>query len=623
MHPDDRLIFKNLPNSLVFKRDTVIGVLFIIAAFVCIWIGAKNSRRAAAPAEVRQAVAQAEQSTAPRSPGVAPSPTNVLAAESQTTFAPATPDQDGATTITLENDFIQAHFTDFGGAVRDVSLKKYPAALQSPDPFVLNRLHSDPMLAFVDLPGLDRSTRFQLVSQSANQVTYRAVLHGHIEVTRSYVLSPSEVGSTDPYEIRSETTFRNLTEKEIPAMPVAVSLGTAAPTDLLDLGQQLAAGYSDGKNQTFVLRSSLESSNGFFGLNAHGATPLIEDKASVAWATVKNRFFNTILTPDLPGTGIVIRRVKLFGALPDDARNAYGVSVAAELVVPALAPHTATTLGASFYTGPNEYHRLANPDVFKADQDKVLQFGFFKFFSEILLTLMTWVHAHVPSWGMAIIVTTLLLRTAMMAFTIPAARSARRMQKIQPELKVLREKFKDNPQKLQTATMEVFKKHKINPLGGCIPMLMTLPFFWGFFGMLRSAPELRFAPFLWAKDLSAPDTILTFGNGHIPFFGSIDLNILPILLCATTFYQMRLTPQPTVDNAQARMMKFTPLFFMAICYSYSCALALYSTTNGLFMIGQQMFVNRLRDDGDPTHAKGQDGKAAGKAMKNVTPAKKK
>jgi YidC/Oxa1 family membrane protein insertase len=141
-------------------------------------------------------------------------------------------------------------------------------------------------------------------------------------------------------------------------------------------------------------------------------------------------------------------------------------------------------------------------------------------------------------------------------------------------------------------------------------MLVPMPFFFGFITMLYSAAELRFAPFLWAHDISGPDTV-----GHI--FG-FPINVMPLLLGAVTFTQMSLTPQPTMDSSQAKMMKFMPLMFMIFCYTYPCALALYSTTNGLFMIGQQMLINRMKDDGDPTHAK----VTGGKATKNVTPGKR-
>jgi YidC/Oxa1 family membrane protein insertase len=140
--------------------------------------------------------------------------------------------------------------------------------------------------------------------------------------------------------------------------------------------------------------------------------------------------------------------------------------------------------------------------------------------------------------------------------------------------------------------------------------------------MLRSAAELRFAPFLWAHDLSAPDTVFSFGHGTLPIVGTLDLNIFPLILCAVSFLQMSAVPQATVDNSQAKMMKFMPIFMTVIYYSYSCALSVYSITNGIFMIGQQALVNRMKDDGDPTHETAAQSKAAGKAIKNVTPKKK-
>jgi YidC/Oxa1 family membrane protein insertase len=278
-------------------------------------------------------------------------------------------------------------------------------------------------------------------------------------------------------------------------------------------------------------------------------------------------------------------------------------------------------LGMSLYVGPKEYHRLSNTDVFKHDQDKVMQFGYFSFFSHVLLTMMTWVHSWIGNWGVAIILTTLTLKVVFLPLTLASSRSARRMQKIQPEMKALREKYKDNPQKMNQATMELFKQHKVNPAGGCLPILITIPFFFGFYRMLASAAELRFAEFLWAKDLSAPDTVLHISLGS---FLNLPVNIMPLLLGATMVLQMRFTPQPTVavDNSQQKIMKFMPYMFMLICYNYSCALSLYSTINGLFQIAQQMVINRMKDDGDPvTHPPVATGPRG--TMKNVTPGKKK
>jgi YidC/Oxa1 family membrane protein insertase len=136
----------------------------------------------------------------------------------------------------------------------------------------------------------------------------------------------------------------------------------------------------------------------------------------------------------------------------------------------------------------------------------------------------------------------------------------------------------------------------------------------GFFTMLGSAAELRFAPFLWAWDLSSRDTILwLFNNPHLP------LNIMPILMGSTMIVQMHLTPSPSVDNMQMKMMKFMPYIFTIFCYTFSCALSLYSFVNGLFTIVQQLVINRMKEPAEPAAKPA----PSGKPMKNVTPSQKK
>jgi YidC/Oxa1 family membrane protein insertase len=291
----------------------------------------------------------------------------------------------------------------------------------------------------------------------------------------------------------------------------------------------------------------------------------------------------------------------------------------AQFDLPALAPKAEAKLAGDFYAGPKEYRRLSNADIFKNDQDAVMQFGFFifAFCAKILLTLMSWVHSLMPNlggaWGLSIIITTLILKIVFLPLTLTASKSAKRMQKIQPEMQALKEKFKDNPQKMKTETMELFKKHKVNPMGGCLPILITIPFFFGFFTMLQSTAELRFQSFLWAQDLSAPDTITQI-------FG-FPINIMPILMGITSIIQMRLTPQPTTDNMQAKMFKFVPYMFIVFCYYYSCALAIYWTVGNIFTIGQQLIINRMKDTADtPAPVETTRG---GRPVKNVTPSKKK
>lgn len=606
------------------KKNTVIGVLLLLAAFASLYFGQRLSPpQPSQPAPTFSTPQTAATGAAPA--GAVEQHAAPFAPAPQTAFAAVAQTDSSANIVTLQNEFVTVNFTDLGGAVRDVALKKYAAERGQPEPFVFNALHADPMLACVDFPGLDRTTRFELVSRNASTVVYRAVFDGRIEVTRRYTLVTQPDKTRDPYVLRHETTFRNLTDQIVPLPRVTWSLGTAAPTNDKDLGIQLTTGFSNGNDQDFFARSKLEASGGFLGMGARGSIPQLVSGGPIVWASISNQFFAAILTPDQPGTSMVTRRVKLLPALPDESPNAYGLTSSAQFDLAPLAASAEAKLGADLYVGPKEYRRLANGDVFKVDQDKVMQFGFFKYFSQILLTLMTWVHGWFPNatwaWGWAIVITTLILKTVFVPFTLAASRSAKRMAKIQPEMQAVREKFKDNPQKLQAATMELFKKHKVNPMGGCFPILITIPFFIGFFQMLQSAAELRFQPFLWAFDLSAPDTV-----GHLLGLTWLPINIMPLLMGATIVIQMRLTPSPTVDNMQMKMMKFMPYVMILFCYSFSCALALYSTINGIFTIGQQLVINRMKDDPGPVGAgtaAATTATAFAKPVKNVTPKKKK
>lgn len=612
------------------KKNTTIGVLLIAIAVGWLVFSQRFAPRPAAPAP-----APVTTTTTAATPAAPAPAAGTPAVEAPTgLFDVATKDvaPSPGDIVSLENDYIIARFTPAGGAVKDVAFKKYPMELGHKEPYVFNEFqdktsetyHADPLLGFTDFAGLDQRTKYELVSHTATEVVYRTtIFEGRVEVTRRYSIVAQPDQQHDPYQIRHETTFRNLRGETVPLPRLALNVGTAGPVNDTVYGQMVTAGYSTGSSQNFLARTKLEESNGFLGFGSHGATPFITSPGPIAWASVSNQFFATILTPAQPGTGMVTRRVKLFPARVDTDRNAFGLASAAQFEVGPLAPNAISKLAGDLYVGPKEYHRLSNSDIFKVDQDKVMQFGkYIGFFSKILLSLMTWIHGLFPNaawaWGWAIVLTTLTLKLVFVPLTLSASRSAKRMQKLQPEMQAIREKFKDNPQKLQTATMELFKKHKVNPVGGCVPILITMPFFFGFFQMLRGVAELRFQPFLWAPDLALPDTV-----GHIPWLG-LPINIMPVLMGATMVIQMHLTPTPSVDNAQAKMMKFMPYVFALFCYNFSCALALYSTVNGIFTIGQQLVINRTRDTGDPADPANAATKSpAGRPMKNVTPAKKK
>ena len=590
-----------------------IGGVLLIAAFAIFMLAPHSP----APSQA----SHPQVATAPGTPTNGSTPAPATPSDDRA-FAAINRDAANAQVTTLSNDYIEARLTNFGGAIRDVAFKKYADVQGHPAPYVFNHLHEDPLLAFIDIPGLGRDVAYQVVRATPQEVVYRAVLDGKIEVTRRYWLTepaPADAPHdtkmiADPYRLRHETTFRNLTKETVPLPRAALALGTTTLINDRDTGYYLNVVSYDGKDATFTDRGELEG-GGIGKLVGAGRAEkaVLEKPGTVVWAGVKNQFFASIYTAEQPGTGIIARRIEL-PPFPDSKRPNIGMTGAERFDLPTLAPNGTATLAGDLYVGPKEYKRLAK---FEHREDTVMQYA--RGLSRIFLsgyvaplenTLLNLAHRWIGNWGVAVILMTLMLKIISLPFTIAASRSARRMSKLQPQLKAIREKHKDNPQKQQTATMELFKQHKVNPLGGCIPVLITMPLFFGFYAMLAGAAELRFQPFLWASDLSAPDTV-----GHIFNF---PINIMPLLMGITMIFQMRLTPQPSVDNAQATMMKFMPLVYIAFCYNFSCALALYSTINGLFTIGQQMIINRMPEPDLPINSA--DGKTPG--MKNVTPKKK-
>ncbi len=597
------------------KKNTTIGVILLILAIASMIISARYAPKPPAPVPT-------DTTTAPVTPGQATSAEPVLTAAQPATATPP-PASAKAEFAFLENEFVTVRFTSLGGAIDQVALKKHQAVKGRDDLYVLNRIHAAPALALVGYPGLDATTAYALVSHSPTEIAYRAELPGQLEVIRRYTLASANGG--DSYVIRHETTFRNLTAQPLALPRLNVSLGTALPIGPEDYGLYLNVGYYDGEDSHFIKRGDLEGGGFFsnFGLGSKTDLPFIEKAAPVKWAVVKNQFFASVLSPDEAGTGVRVERVKMDPLAPDSLRQAYGVAGTAQFDLKPLAAGASATWGTGYYAGPKEYRRLANTDRFKHNEDLVMEFGFFGWFAKLLLWIMTTIHRWIGGdnlawgWGWAIVLTTLFLKIVTLPLTLSASRSGKRMQKLMPHMTAIREKYKDNPAKAQEAMMKLYKDNKVNPLGSCLPILITIPFFIGFFSMLQTTSELRFEPFLWAPDLSAPDTVW-----RDPFLG-LPINIMPLLMGATMIIQMRITPVMTTDPAQAMMMKIMPWIFTLFCYNFSCALALYSTVNGVFTIGQQLVVNRMPDPELPIDNGGASAAPKSVAPKNVTPKKKK
>src|SRR5258707_6706724 len=204
-------------------------------------------------------------------------------------------------------------------------------------------------------------------------------------------------------------------------------------------------------------------------------------------------------------------------------------------------------------------------------------------------------------YGWAIVVITVIIKLVCWPLAAASTRSMKRMQALQPQMKAIQEKYKDDPVKMNRKTMEFMKENKVSPLGGCLPMVLQIPVFFGFYRMIQSAIELRGAHFLWVTDLAQPDTLFVIsGLGFVPFIGipgvGLPFNLLPLIMGATMLWQAHLTPpSPGMDPTQAKIMRYMPLMFMVFLYNFSAGLTLYWTVQNLLTIAQTYLTRNVAE----------------------------
>jgi YidC/Oxa1 family membrane protein insertase len=234
-----------------------------------------------------------------------------------------------------------------------------------------------------------------------------------------------------------------------------------------------------------------------------------------------------------------------------------------------------------FYVGPKKQSVL-----WDLGMKDVMEFGMWRWICYGVVWMLSFFNDYLPGYGIAIILLTLLVRVLFWPLTHKSTVGMKKMQELQPKLKAIQAQFKDNPQRLQQETWALYRNEKVNPMSSCLPMLIQIPVFIALFNVLRSAVELRYAPFLWIADLSEPEGLFA---SWFPFGG---LNILPIFMAATMALQSALTPS-TGDKAQQKMMiVFMPIMMLFMFYSFPSALSLYWTVSQILSIVQMWLIRR-------------------------------
>jgi YidC/Oxa1 family membrane protein insertase len=242
------------------------------------------------------------------------------------------------------------------------------------------------------------------------------------------------------------------------------------------------------------------------------------------------------------------------------------------------------------YTGPKDLDQL---DASGHSLRRALDLGWFTVVALPLLQLLRFTYRFTGNHGVDIVLLTVLIKVLFYPLTKKSFQSMKAMQKLQPEMERVRESYKDKPDQMNQAVMELYRKHKVNPLGGCLPMFLQLPVFIGLYNALLNAVELRHAPFVgWIQDLSAPDRL---GDFQLPFVTGAGVPILTLIMGASMLVQQKMTPTTTADPMQQRMMMLMPVVFTFMFINFPAGLTLYWLVNNLLTIGQQYIINRQED----------------------------
>ncbi len=578
-------LYVTFHSNFMDKKNTLIGMGLLALAFLASFWQNQQDAKALREEQSTQKDLQVLEKTVEGSTSLASEgkPLSLIKTEaSSLTIEPL-----GLTkgeTYTLENDKIIAQFSSLGGGITHVALKDYPAVQGETAPSSYNQEGAQGLLDICLKAGNGLSPlggMYELASYQAEKghILFRYTSPEGLEILRGYSIA-KEADERDPYLILHETKWVNHSNQPLSLHTVFFNLGTIPPVEGDQTGEFLNFGYFNGKDAEFVPVHDFQDSSGFFGIGKRKAVPYVaQEGLSIEWGALKNQFFTCVLTPGKAANSFFVQSKELNS--PYSGRTELALNAAMGFNFETLAAQESRSLAAECYVGPKEYARL---EQLGKQQDLIMQFGFFGFISKLLLALMTSIHSLIPNYGVAIILVTCIIKLLLWPLTATSVRSSRRMAALQEPLKVLREKFKDNPQRMQQETMKLFKEHRVNPAAGCLPILVQIPIFLALFWMLRSASELRFAGFLWIPDLSLPDTV-----AHI--YG-IPLNILPLFMGVTMVLQMRFSPSPSTDPLQKKLFQFMPFLFLVICYNFPSGLVLYWTVQNLLTILQQALMRR-------------------------------
>jgi YidC/Oxa1 family membrane protein insertase len=484
----------------------------------------------------------------------------------------------GGRVIPIDGEVFRAELNTLGAVLQHFELSNYSISTRDPSAVVL-----------VEVDGLAGGT----LAMPFEELGHGNLAHAVWEVEREdpyeivFALDRDRVKIRktfhfDPTDYRFRLSVEVSNQSDVAVEPRFAVLWPAHQRKEFDFAEQALVALHAGEVETQLL-SGL-GTGGFLGSITGSPPELFFDFPSpVEWAGVQTTYFLSAMFPDDPGSA----SVRLAAVQP-------GVSGIAQLFFPPVQIPPGLSASRDFvaYAGPKDVDRLEALGS-QAIQAIDLGWSWVSPLTRFFGWLLHEIYNFVPNYGVAIILLTVLVRVVMIPLTVKQMRSMERMRTLQPKIKELQEKHKDDRQKQSEEMMALYRREKVNPLGGCLPMVLQLPVFIGLFYALRGSIQLRQAPFFgWIDDLSAPETLFMIPGLDLP------IRLLPIIMGASMVIQQKITPTPQVDPTQARMMMtIMPIMMTVVFYGFASGLVLYWMVSNVLAISHQLWIGRrMRTD---------------------------
>lgn len=472
--------------------------------------------------------------------------------------------------IVIDTDLYRAEITTRGGRIESFLLKKYRATSAAGSP---------PYQMVPSAERLPLGLTFERSGVSFNDadVVYSTDAADHLSVSGSGEVKLTLIGTTsDGLTLRKTFVFRNGSYVFDLDASVAAPTGANLANIGISMSRPLAAsaGYRDiPEIQADIANKSITEMQKAL---QKGVAPI---SGAITYAGFGDRYFLSVVMPVKPVEGSLT--MGYAGAEGD-----------ANIVFP-----DASNVSARVYFGPKDLQILeaANPALRKA-----IDFGWSGIIALPFLQLLELFHRFAPNYGVAIILLTVIVRLATLPMSIKGQRSMMKMQRLQPQVERIREKFKDDQERLNREMVDLYKRNHVNPLGGCLPMAVQLPVFIALYEALLNAIQLRHAPFFgWIKDLSAPDCLPVSWMPRLPYLDCHGIPVLVGLLVVTGFLQQWMAPKQP-DPGQQKMMMYMPIVFSLIFVNLPAGLTLYYLASNMLGIAQQFVLNREFQQLPPT-----------------------